>query len=56
MENPIFDMNPGSSSLDDALKSRSTKVVRAVTWFGILAGAVSFWVLAGLMAWAYLRP
>lgn len=55
MEDPIFAMNPGPSLSDDALESRAGRIVRAGTWLAILAGALSFWMLAGWMAWAFLR-
>jgi len=49
-------MNPEIPSIDDGLESRSIRLVRALTWFAILAGALSFWLLAGWVALAYLRP
>lgn len=48
-------MKPGTTHLDAEAESWSARVARAVTWFVILAGALSFWVLAGWVAWAYLE-
>jgi hypothetical protein len=52
----IFLMNPEVSSFNSEVESRPIRVVRAVTWFSILVGALSFWMVAGWMAWSYMRP
>lgn len=48
-------MNSDTSSFDEAAESRTVRLVRAVTWFGILAAALSFRMLAAWLAWAYWR-
>ena len=49
-------MNPETSEPSVFDESRTARVIRALTWIGILAGALFFWALAGWTVVAYFRP
>jgi hypothetical protein len=49
-------MNSETTTSDTLVETRPVRIVRAVTWTVILAGAAGFWATAGWVAWAYLRP
>jgi len=48
-------MNSETATSDNLVDTRPVRIVRAVTWTAILAGAMLFWMVVGWMVWGYLR-